>query len=74
MIAALSEKFKKEVTFLLVDVGKDDDPSVVTLAKEFEIQYIPTIIFIDSKGQFVKKQVGPISEQELTKEIEQLIN
>lgn len=70
---ALSEKYQEKVAFVVIDVEKQDDPSVETLAKDFNVQYIPTIIFIDSRGQIVKQHVGAVSEEELTKEIDQLI-
>jgi len=73
VISALSEKYQEEMVFMIIDVEKYDDPSVRTLAKEFNIQYVPTIILVDSQGKMVKRHVGLVSEEELTKEIDQLL-
>lgn len=73
VISALAEKYQEELVFLVIDVEKHEDPSVSTLAKEFNVQYIPTIILIDSQGQTVKQHVGLLSEEELKIEIDQLI-
>jgi thioredoxin-related protein len=73
VIQALSEKYQEEVAFLVIDVEKSDDPSVEKLARDFQVQYIPTIILIDHQGQVLKQHVGAVAKEELTEEIEQMI-
>lgn len=73
VISALSEKYQGKVSFIIVDVENQTDPSVDKLASQFKVQYIPTIILTNSQGQVVKEHVGAVSEEELRADIDKLI-
>lgn len=73
VIQALSKKYQEEMTFLIIDVGKQGDPSVRGLGQKFQVQSIPAMILIDKKGQVVNKYAGVVGEEALTKDIEEII-
>lgn len=73
VISALSKKYQGKVAFIVVDVEKQDDPSVETLIRKYGIRYIPAIILIDHQGQIVEQQEGAVAQEVLTKQLDQLI-
>jgi thioredoxin-like negative regulator of GroEL len=46
--------------------GSTGDPQVETLAQEFDIQYVPTFVFVNTDGTVSDKIVGavPVSQLE----------
>ncbi len=43
-----------QVTALRMDVTDQDDPQVQQILQEYEIEGVPTIIFLDSRGHEIK--------------------
>jgi thiol:disulfide interchange protein DsbD len=43
-----------QVTDLRMDVTNQDDPAVQKIIQEYDIEGVPTVIFLDSKGQEIK--------------------
>ncbi|MCM1021260.1 MAG: thioredoxin family protein [Muribaculum sp.] len=63
----LSRKYHKQVRFISVDVDKAPQ-----LAKQYGIEAVPTLLFVDTKGQ-INRQIGAMSEQALEGAIEAII-
>ncbi|WDA54439.1 MAG: thioredoxin [Spiroplasma endosymbiont of Drosophila atripex] len=57
----------KNINFIKVDVDKAKE-----LAKEYEIQSIPTLIYFNKEGKEVKKTFGLVSEKDMTNIIEEM--
>ena len=57
-----------QVTALRMDVTNQDDPQVQQIAQEYGIEGVPTVIFLDSKGQEIKdsRVIGFVTPQEFT--------
>ena len=43
-----------QVTALRMDVTNQDDPEVQKIAQEYDIEGVPTVIFLDSHGREIK--------------------
>jgi len=63
IIEELEEKYKDQVKFSVVDVDENQ-----TLAREYSIHAIPTIVIL-SKGKLVGSFVGLTSKEKLETEI-----
>lgn len=65
---ATLEKIRKtygeKVIIRMVNVGKDID-----LTNRYEVKWIPTLVFIDSKGKIVLKKVGPLGYEEIRRQL-----
>lgn len=48
------------------------DPSGQQLASRFSFQYIPTSVFIDSRGKVVDSYTGPLTEAEMRERLDAL--
>jgi thiol:disulfide interchange protein DsbD len=57
-----------QVTALRVDVTNQDDPQVQKMLEEYNIEGVPTVIFLDSKGQEIKdsRVIGFVTPQEFS--------
>lgn len=64
---ALKEHYAGEVEFIVADL---DDPKTDQLLQEFEVHYIPTFYFIDSKGKVVDVEAGRFGFDEMTARID----
>ena len=51
------------VEFRLLNLETDDEASV--LSEQFDIQYVPTFVLLDSDGSVSEVIVGEVSEQDL---------
>lgn len=67
LMEKMAERYKNQVKFYKVDV--DECPE---LAEYFDIEIIPTFIFVSPQGQ-VNTHVGSMQEAELAKSIENII-
>ena len=56
-----------KVTIRMVNVGKEAD-----LAKRYEVELIPTLVFIDSKGKVVFRKVGPLGYEEIRTQLSRM--
>jgi thioredoxin-like negative regulator of GroEL len=52
--------------------GSTGDPQVETLAQEFDIQYVPTFVFVNSDGTVSAKIVGAVPVSQLEDELAKL--
>lgn len=55
-----------QVTALRMDVTNQDDPAVQKIIQEYDIEGVPTVIFLDSKGKEIKdsRVMGLVSPEE----------
>lgn len=56
----IRETYGEKVTIRMVNVGKEAD-----LTKRYGVEWIPTLVFIDAKGEIVLKKVGPLGYDEI---------
>lgn len=63
MVDRLREEFEGRVEFRLYNL--DLDPDASSVADRFDVRYIPTFIFMDSRGNQVDVHVGSLSEDDL---------
>lgn len=57
-----------QVTALRMDVTNQDDPQIQKILQEYEIEGVPTIIFLDSRGKEIKdfRIIGVVTPQEFS--------
>ena len=57
-----------QVTTLRMDVTNHDDPEVQKIAQEYGIEGVPTVIFLDSKGQEINgsRVIGFVTPEEFS--------
>ncbi len=57
-----------QVTALRMDVTNQDDPQIQQILQEYEIEGVPTIIFLDSRGVEIKNSrvIGLVTAQEFS--------
>ena len=64
-------EFSKNVTLKRIDASSPKS-EVQNLIKKYGVNVVPTTVFINSKGNYVKKIEGDIPEKELKAEIKAL--
>jgi thioredoxin-like negative regulator of GroEL len=69
VVDGLKQRYAGKVEFRRLDAN-----SQVTqqLADAFGVQYVPTFVFVSSKGERVDQVVGEISAQDLAKKLDSL--
>jgi thioredoxin-like negative regulator of GroEL len=70
VVDRLRQEFDGEVAFTLVNM--DADPQASSLGSEYAIRFVPTFVFLDSKGDEVEQRVGAIDEDVLRDALEAL--
>lgn len=57
-----------QVAALRMDVTDQDDPKIQNILQQYSIEGVPTIIFLDSKGQEIKdsRVIGLVTPQEFS--------
>ena len=60
-----------QVTALRMDVTNQDDPAIQKIAHEYEIEGIPTVIFLDSKGREIdnSRVIGFVTPEEFSRSL-----
>ena len=63
-----------QVTALRVDATDQDDPEVQKIAQEYQIEGLPTIVFLDSKGQEINnaRAIGFVTPDEFSQSLAML--
>ena len=69
MFHTLEPEFKGKVAFVNIDVN---DPAEQALCSQYQIQYIPTTYFLNSKGEPTFNYVGVIQQDEMKAKIKAL--
>lgn len=63
----LEKEYTKDVEFVTVDIDSFPD-----LADRFQVQAVPTIVFLDKEGKEVDRSVGLVDKSVLVDKIERL--
>ena len=63
-----------QATALRMDVTDQDDPQVQQILKEYDVEGVPTIIFLNSKAQEIKdsRGIGLVTPKELSEALASL--
>jgi len=61
-----------QVTTLRMDMTDQDDPQVQKIAEKYEIEGLPTVIFLDSSGKEINRIIGFVTPQEFSQALAQL--
>ena len=64
----MEKKYEGKITFLSVDVDENPDMSA-----QYEVQSIPTVVYIDAEGKTVDVTVGLLSEEEFEARLQKLL-
>ena len=64
----MEKKYEGKITFLSVDVDENPD-----MAAQYEVQSIPTVVYIDAEGKTVDVTVGLLSEEEFEARLQKLL-
>ena len=64
----MEKKYEGKITFLSVDVDENPD-----MAAQYEVQSIPTVVYIDAEGKTVDVTVGLLSEEEFDARLQKLL-
>ncbi len=63
----IRETYGDKVIVRMVNVGKEGE-----LTKRYEVELIPTLVFIDRKGKIVLKKVGPLGYDEIRSQLSRM--
>lgn len=66
----VSEMFHGKVDVQKIDI---DDKATMNITEKYNVHAVPTIVFLDSKGNIVNSHVGGMDEQELTSTMQSLV-
>ncbi len=66
----LKPKFEGKVAFININVN---DPADQALCAQYQIQYIPTTYFLNSKGESTFNYVGVINQEEMNTKLKALL-
>ena len=64
----MEKKYAGKITFLSVDVDENPD-----MAAQYEVQSIPTVVYINAEGKTVDVTVGLLSEEEFDARLQKLL-
>ena len=67
---SLKPKFEGKVAFVNINVN---DPAEQALCSQYQIQYIPTTYFLNSKGEATFNYVGVIKQEEMNAKLKALV-
>jgi thioredoxin-like negative regulator of GroEL len=63
VVDRLKTEYEGKVEFRLLNA--DTDPEAASLGAQFDIQYVPTFVLLDSDGSVSEVIIGEVSEQDL---------
>ena len=70
VVDRLKKEYEGKVEFKLYDVEKDKEGSA--LMQQFNAQYVPTFVFINSDGSKADLKVGELEEDQLRAALDSL--
>ena len=70
VVDRLKKQYEGKVEFRLYDVEKDEEGSA--LMQQFNAQYVPTFVFINSDGSKADLKVGELKEAQLREALDSL--
>lgn len=63
----IREAYGDRIVIRMVNVGKETD-----LTKRYDVEWIPTLVFIDPAGNIVLKKVGPLGYDEIRRQLSRM--
>ncbi len=63
----IRESYGDKVIIRMVNVGKEQ-----ALTSRYEVELIPTLVFIDPKGKIVLKKIGPLGYEEIRAQLSRM--
>lgn len=66
-LSEIREAFGDRIIIRMVNVGKETE-----LTKRYGVEWIPTLVFIDTKGDIVLKKVGPLGYEEIRTQLSRM--
>lgn len=73
VMTVIIPKYEDKVVFEKINVNSSD-PNVQAKVQKYDVNVVPTMIFINSKGKVVKKTEGSLPEAQLEKILDELID
>jgi thioredoxin-like negative regulator of GroEL len=73
VLAVVEPKYEDKVIFEKISITSNSK-EVQEKVKKYHVNVVPTMIFIDKKGNTVKKIEGSLPASELQKDLESLVN
>ncbi|MFA6989619.1 MAG: thioredoxin family protein [Candidatus Gastranaerophilaceae bacterium] len=73
VLSVVEPKYEDKVIFEKISITSNS-PEVQGKVQKYHVNVVPTMIFIDKKGNTVKKIEGSLPASELQKDLESLIN
>ena len=64
----MEKKYEGKITFLSVDVDENPD-----MAAQYEVQSLPTVVYINAEGKTADVNVGLLSEEEFDARLQKLL-
>ncbi len=72
IVKEVVRQFPQKLTFEKFDYAKEQ-ASVVQLAKEYQLRFLPGLLFFDNKGTFNGKLEGSLDKVEVEKKLKELV-
>lgn len=70
IVNGLIDEYEGRVAIRTYNVEKSDVGRA--LAEEYEVQFVPSFVFVDSEGEYVDMIIGETSEETLKKALDEL--
>ncbi len=70
VVDGLRKEYEGEIAFRLYDVDKSEEGQEI--AARYELQYVPTFVFVDAQGETVKTLVGTVTESDFRAQLDAL--
>ena len=67
ILKELEKEYTGKAGILVIDVYKYQN-----LAKDYKVQLIPTLVFFDSKGKEVYRQMGAMEKEKITAKLKEV--
>jgi thioredoxin-related protein len=65
------QQFPSKLTFEKLDYAREQDP-VTQLAKEYQLQFLPALLFFDNEGAFKGKMEGFLNNDEIKAKLKEI--
>ena len=72
VLDVVEPKYSRKITFQKINTATMDS-QVVSKIQKYEVRVVPTMIFIDKKGEIVAKKEGAMPEENLTAYLDELL-
>jgi thioredoxin 1 len=67
ILKELGKEYEGKAAILVIDVYKYEN-----LARDYQVQLIPTLVFLDSKGKEVFRHVGPLEKDKIVAKLKEI--